>query len=150
MKTLFNPADAASLKIRIHALAPDSPRHWGSMTPTQTLAHCSAGLAMALGDINPPRARIGRLLGPVIKRLAVGNEEPMRRNSPTMQEIIITNCKDFAAEQSHLSDEIDRVIAAGPAGCTTHPHAFFGPLTPAEWGNLMHKHLDHHLRQFGV
>jgi hypothetical protein len=121
MKTLFDPADAASLKIRIRALAPDSPRQWGTMTPTQTLAHCSAGLAMALGDINPPRARIGRLLGPVI-----------------------------AAEQSHLSDEIDRVIAAGPAGCTSHPHAFFGPLTPAEWGNLMYKHLDHHLRQFGV
>ena len=45
---------------------------------------------------------------------------------------------------------IDRFAAAGPKGCTTHPHSFFGPLTPDEWAILMYKHLDHHLRQFGV
>jgi hypothetical protein len=150
MKTIFQPADVEQLKSRIAHLSPDSPRQWGTMNPTQALAHCSAGMALALGDIKPPRARIGRLLGPVIKRLAVGNDEPMRRNSPTMQELIIPNCADFTTEQTRLLREIDRVVAAGPSGCTTHPHAFFGSLTPAEWGNLMYKHLDHHLRQFGV
>jgi hypothetical protein len=45
---------------------------------------------------------------------------------------------------------IDRFVAAGPKGCTTHPHSFFGPLTPQEWAILMYKHVDHHLRQFGV
>jgi hypothetical protein len=45
---------------------------------------------------------------------------------------------------------IDRFAAAGPAGCTTHPHAFFGRLTPDEWAILPYKRLDHHLRQFGV
>jgi transposase InsO family protein len=45
---------------------------------------------------------------------------------------------------------IDRFVAAGPKSCTTHPHSFFGPLTPEEWAILMYKHLDHHLRQFGV
>jgi hypothetical protein len=45
---------------------------------------------------------------------------------------------------------IDRFAAAGPQGCTTHPHAFFGSLTPDEWAILMYKHLDHHLRQFGA
>ena len=29
-------------------------------------------------------------------------------------------------------------------------HAFFGKLTGEEWGRLMHKHIDHHLRQFGA
>ena len=28
---------------------------------------------------------------------------------------------------------IDRFAAAGPVGCTTHPHSFFGRLTPEEW-----------------
>jgi hypothetical protein len=45
---------------------------------------------------------------------------------------------------------IDRFVASGPAGCTNHPHSFFGRLTPEEWAILMYKHLDHHLRQFGV
>jgi LPS sulfotransferase NodH len=45
---------------------------------------------------------------------------------------------------------IDRFVAAGPKGCTTHPHSFFGRLTAEEWAILMYKHLDHHLRQFGV
>ena len=38
----------------------------------------------------------------------------------------------------------------GEAKCTRHPHPFFGALTPAEWSRGMYKHLDHHLRQFGV
>jgi len=42
------------------------------------------------------------------------------------------------------------VVGAGPAGCTAHPHSFFGRLKPEEWATLMYKHLDHHLRQFGV
>jgi LPS sulfotransferase NodH len=45
---------------------------------------------------------------------------------------------------------IDRFASGGPAGCAQHPHSFFGPLTPAEWAELNYKHLDHHLRQFGV
>ena len=58
--------------------------------------------------------------------------------------------KDFETERNRLSGLIDRFAAAGPAGCTSHPHAFFGPLTPDEWAVLMYKHLDHHLRQFGA
>jgi hypothetical protein len=29
-------------------------------------------------------------------------------------------------------------------------HSFLGRLKSDEWGVMMHKHLDHHLRQFGV
>jgi hypothetical protein len=53
-------------------------------------------------------------------------------------------------ERQRLSGLIDRSAAAGPAGCTTHPHSFFGSLTPVEWAEFMYVHLDHHLRQFGV
>jgi hypothetical protein len=56
--------------------------------------------------------------------------------------------KDFAAEQQRLIDWIDRFSAGGPERCTTHPHCFFGQMTPLEWATLGYKHLDHHLRQF--
>jgi transposase InsO family protein len=45
---------------------------------------------------------------------------------------------------------IDCFADAGPKGCTAHPHSLFGRLTPEEWATLMYKHVDHHLRQFGV
>jgi hypothetical protein len=74
----------------------------------------------------------------------------MRRNSPTAKTLVVADKRDLAAEQKRLCGLIDQFCAAGPAGCTTHPHSFFGPLTPEEWAALMYKHLDHHLRQFGV
>ena len=58
--------------------------------------------------------------------------------------------RDLGIEQKRLCGLIDRFVAAGPEGCTTHPHSFFGRLTPQEWAILMYKHVDHHLRQFGV
>jgi hypothetical protein len=120
------------------------------MNPAQMLAHCSAGLEMAAGEIRPSRALIGRIIGPAIKRVAVRDEEPMRRNSPTAKELLTTGEWDFGTERERLSALIDRFAASGPSGCTNHPHAFFGPLTPEEWAILMYKHLDHHLRQFGA
>jgi hypothetical protein len=105
---------------------------------------------MAAGEIRPARALIGRIIGPAVKRVALRDEEPMRRNSPTSRELVMTGEKDFEAERGRLTGLIDRFAAAGPSGCTDHPHAFFGPLKPDEWSILMYKHLDHHLRQFGV
>jgi hypothetical protein len=74
----------------------------------------------------------------------------MRRNSPTSKELVIKDVRDFETERKRLSTLISRFAAVGPAGCTAHPHAFFGSLTPDEWAVLMYKHLDHHLRQFGA
>jgi hypothetical protein len=120
------------------------------MSPAQMLAHCSKGLEMAAGEIRPPRVLIGRIIGGVIRRAALRDDKPMMRNSPTSKELVVENDGDFAAEHARLGSLIDRIAAAGPAGCTSHPHAFFGPLSADEWGILMYKHLDHHLRQFGA
>ena len=80
----------------------------------------------------------------------LGNDEPMRRNSPTVETLKVRDERDLDRERARLVGLIERFASAGPAGCTTHPHSFFGRLTPDEWAVLMYKHLDHHLRQFGV
>jgi Protein of unknown function (DUF1569) len=147
---LFQWTTAEKIKQRLHQLRPDSPRLWGKMNPAQMLAHCSASLEMAAGEIRPRRALIGRIIGPAIKRVVFREDEPFRRNSPTAKELVMNGDWNFDAERNRLSGLIDRFVAAGPASCTTHPHAFFGPLTPDEWATLMYKHLDHHLRQFGA
>jgi len=150
MKNLFEAARVEEVKERVAQLRPDSERLWGTMTAAQAVAHCSAGIEMAVGEIRPPRVLIGRIIGRIVKPKVLGNDEPMRRNSPTAKDLLVRDERDLNAERERLCGLIDRFAAAGPEGCTTHPHAFFGPLTPNEWATLLYKHLDHHLRQFDV
>lgn len=150
LKSLFDPALAADLAARLATLRADSPRQWGTMTPPQMLAHCARGLQMAVGELRPPRAFIGRVLGGIVKPKVLGDDAPLRRNSPTARELVVAEPEALDAERARLVALIERFVEAGPAGCTTHPHAFFGRMRPDEWGVLMYKHLDHHLRQFGV
>ena len=150
MKNLFEPAAAAELKARVLNLRPDSERLWGTMTVAQAVAHCAVGMEGALGDTKPKRMFIGRIIGPVVKRLAIGNDQPIRRNTPTSPDLVVTDERELESERQRLLGLIDRFAAAGPAGCSTHPHSFFGRLAPQEWAVLMYKHLDHHLRQFGA
>lgn len=114
------------------------------------LAHCSGAMQMAMGEIKPPRMLLGRIIGKMVKPTAFKEDVPMRRNSPTAKHLVVRDERDFAEERERLCRLIERFCEAGSAGCTEHPHTFFGPLTPEERSALMYKHLDHHLRQFGV
>jgi len=150
MKSLFEATQVQEVKERIALLRPDSERLWGTMNAPQAVAHCSAGLELGLGDKTPPRVFVGRLFGWIVKPLALRDDEPMRRNSPTIKDLVVQDERDLETEKVRLLALIDRFVAAGRAGCTKHPHSFFGRLTPDQWATLMYKHLDHHLRQFGV
>jgi hypothetical protein len=151
MKNLFEAGRAEEVKSRMAQLRPDSERLWGKMGPAQALAHCSKGMEMAVGDKTPPRMMLlARLMGRIVKPMALGNDRPMRKNSPTEKSLVVQDQRDLGAERARLSGLIDRFVAGGPQGCTTHPHSFFGQLTPEEWAELTYKHMDHHLRQFGV
>ena len=151
MKNLFEASTASEIQDRIARLHPESPRAWGTMTPAQALAHCSAGLEWAVGDRCPPRAPLAlRILGRLVKPLALGNDKPLRRNAPTTTDLVIRDERDLTTEKQRLAALVDRFVAGGAAHCTQSPHSFFGPLTPEQWATLTYKHLDHHLRQFGT
>jgi hypothetical protein len=153
MKDLFDPALADDIMQRIMRLQPESERRWGSMAVAQTLAHCTFGIQMATGVINPKRAPFpANVLGLVIRPLVFGDDKPMRRNSPSSPELFMADparC-DFEGERMQLIATIDSFVRKGPAYCSQHPHPFFGSLKPQQWGILAYKHVDHHLRQFGV
>jgi hypothetical protein len=150
MKNLFETERIVEVKERMANLKPESPRQWGKMNAAQAIAHCAAGIELALGDRTPPRMFLGRIIGGIIKPMVFRNDEPMRRNSPTVKGLLVQDECDLEKERERLSGLIDRFAAAGADGCTKHPHSFFGRLTPDQWSVLMYKHLDHHLRQFGV
>src|SRR5579862_3317016 len=108
MKNFFEAASVKEVKERIALLRPDSERLWGKMNAPQAVAHCSAGLELALGDKTPPRMLVGRLIGWVVKPLALRDDEPMRRNSPTMPEIVVMDERDLSTERERLLALIDR------------------------------------------
>ena len=150
MKNLYEAATVEEVKERITRLQPDSERQWGKMNAAQAVAHCSVAMEWAVGDSCPPRMLLGRILGPIAKSKVLGDERPMGRNAPTAKSLVVADERDLGVERKRLCALIHRFASAGPQGCTTHPHTFFGRLTPEEWAILMYKHLDHHLRQFGV
>jgi hypothetical protein len=148
MKNLFEAATVTEVKERLSRVRPDSQRQWGTMTPAQAMAHCTAAMQLANGELRPPRVFIGRLLGGWAKQMLIVQGKPMGRNAPTNRNLVVSDDRDLGVEARRLGGAIDRFAAGGPAACTAHPHPFFGPLTPDEWARLMYAHLDHHLRQF--
>jgi Protein of unknown function (DUF1569) len=149
MKNLFEQQTVDEVILRIDRLEPTSVRQWGKMEVAQMMAHCSIAMDIASGRLNPPRIFVGRLIAPFFKSIYT-NEKPFRKNGPTGKELVVADRKDFAQEREQLKLKIRQFSKGGEARCTRHPHPFFGSLTPQAWSRGMYKHLDHHLRQFGV
>jgi len=61
----------------------------------------------------------------------------------------VTDARDFEREKERLRGLVDRFCEGGPAGAARQTHSFLGRISGEEWGVMMYKHLDHHLRQFG-
>ena len=113
---------------------------------------CRRDLALrAVGEVVPETGVLpARLMGRLVKPMVFRNEYPLRKNSPTAKSLLVMDEQDLCKERQRLLGLIDKLAAGGTAGCTKNPHSFFGKMTSEEWAILMYKHLDHHLRQFGV
>ena len=71
-------------------------------------------------------------------------------DSPTDPGFIVTGPRDFVSEKARLTALVNRFCDAGSAAADGRVHSFLGRLSGEEWGRMMWKHLDHHLRQFGA
>lgn len=148
-KSLFNQEDYNEICSRLAKLTSESPRQWGKMDHAQMLAHCVVGLKTPLNHTKQPRKLISYLIGGLIKKSLV-SPEPYKQGLPTAKDFVITGQREFDKEKQELQDFLKRFHEAGEKGMTPHPHPFFGPMAPEEWGYSQYKHLDHHLRQFGA
>ena len=149
MNNLFQPTAVDTLISRIDQLQPTSQRQWGKMDVAQMMAHCSVALEMASGKFAAKRTLLGRIVGPRVRHVLV-EDKPFTRNAPSSKELKVVDQREFAREQERLKQCVREFHEGGESGCTTHPHPFFGPITPLEWSTGMYKHVDHHLQQFGV
>jgi hypothetical protein len=149
MKSLFDAADRQAILTRIASLQSADERQWGKMNPAQMLCHCAIALEAATGDRPMKQKFIGKLLAPLVRSATLG-EKPFGKNGPTDPSFVVRDERDFDAERARLVSLIDRFAERGSAQAAQYTHAFFGKLSGQEWGELMYKHLDHHLRQFGA
>ena len=148
MKTLFFEADREEILKRIDRLQPAAAREWGKMAPAQALAHCSVALEAGTGDKPRKQGLAGRLLAPFFRGRILG-EPPFPKNSPTDPTFVVSDERDFAAEKKRLLSVVGRFCQLGPSNAAKQTHSFLGRMSGEEWGVMMYKHLDHHLRQFG-
>jgi hypothetical protein len=149
MKNLFEASAAGEIRERVAGLGAESERVWGKMSVAQMLAHCSAWMEFALGERVARQSLMGRVFGRMAKGSILG-EKPISRGMPTDKRLVVVGERDFEVEQERLIGLVERFSKGGAAGCTVHPHSFFGRLTPEEWARMGYRHLDHHLRQFGA
>ncbi|MEY3197918.1 MAG: hypothetical protein RL023_738 [Candidatus Parcubacteria bacterium] len=136
---------------RIQQLTPESKALRGKMSVAQMLAHCSVSFEYGFEPEKHPRPnRFMRLLITLMAKKMVVSDTPFPHNGRTAPDMVISDERDFAFEKARLMDFISRVQAQGANfydGLESHS---FGKLTRQEWSNLFYKHLDHHLKQFGV
>lgn len=147
--SIFDPVTTGELKARLGKLRLDSPPLWGRMDVAQMLAHCCTPYDQIEGRTGGGSWLLRFMARTCFKGSAVG-EEPFRKNVPTPKAFVIADPRDFERERGRLTALIEAVHGRGAAAFEGRAHVTFGVLTAKEWSNLLYKHLDHHLRQFGV
>lgn len=135
---------------RIHLLTPEKQPQWGKMNASQMLAHCNVAYEMMYDNKHPRPSFVMRfVLKKFVKKLAT-SEEPYKQNLKTAPQFMVSNIKDFAKEKMRLIHYLQQTQQLGGEYFHNRESHSFGPLTKSEWNNMLYKHLDHHLRQFGV
>lgn len=147
MNSIFEKSENKLIISRINELNPESQALWGKMTVDQMLKHCSAAVKVAFGTQPVKVNFLMKFLGKAMKNKVFNSE--FKKNSPTAKEFIYTKTYDFEISKKELIEEFSR-FAEGPQSIKIMDHPFWGKMTYADWDKLMGKHLDHHLKQFGV
>jgi len=166
MKNLFEKNTVDEIKERILQLTKNHKPLWGAMTAAQMMAHCSKALENALGESyysNTLVLRIWAWWNKSSNRDRYTNDTPFPSNpahiynkSKLVQQgrldnpFRVTDSRNFDKEKTILLQWIIRFRREGKDKCIQAKHPSFGKFTPEEWAIGQYKHLDYHLRQFGV
>jgi hypothetical protein len=149
MKNLFDPGVSTEVFKRLEFLQPDARALWGKMTVSQMLAHCIVPIKVSLGEAKPKRNLMGLIFGRMAKKMVL-KDEPFKQGLPTDPSFVIRDQPDFDSKKQELKATMEKLLSTDKKAMAERPHPFFGKMTVEEWGTLGYKHLDHHLRQFGV
>ena len=152
MVSLLDPDARRSVEARVHRLRPDSARRWGKMTPHQAICHLSDAFRMSLNEREVAPAPMAAK--PLIRFVALWLPMPwprgVIRTVPEVEQGVGgTPPGEFERDRAELLGLMSRFCAPGPGQrCSTHP--VLGAMSTAAWGRWGYRHMDHHLRQFGL
>jgi len=150
MKNIFELKITNAVINRINKLDAYAKPLWGKMSVDQMLAHCNVTYEMIYESKHVKPNTFKKWMLKAIVKPYVVSEKPYKRNSRTAPEFVISDAKNFEFEKGRLIDYLNKTQALGADYFNNKPSHSFGKLTSDEWNNLFYKHLDHHLKQFGV
>lgn len=136
---------------RINNLSPKTQPQWGTMNAAQMLAHCDVAYQMVYEPqkFKKPGAVARFMITLFAKKMVVG-DKPYPKNGRTAPGFIVPAEQDFEESKRILIEHIWRVQQDGEKTFDGKESHSMGNLASAEWNMLFSKHLDHHLKQFGV
>ena len=148
--SLQQPAAIDALIARLDRLGPEQQRQWGAMTAHQMLCHLSDSFLVGLGERYASAVDTWWSRN-VIRWIALRSPAPWPKDIPTRPEIDQqrggTRPDLFARDRARVV-ELMRRFAQPDARFGRHP--IFGPMRRDDWMAWGYRHVDHHLRQFGL
>jgi hypothetical protein len=150
MNVITSNSAYESIKNRIQNLKENNPRQWGRMNINEMLLHCIEALRAIIGEVTIPDQ--SNFLMRTIGKKFVLSDLKFPRNTPTSPKLVTTantfTSEEFEQNKQTLLTYIDKLKNASESQVTVHPA--FGKMTKLQYGKMVYKHLDHHLRQFGA
>ncbi|MEM7087436.1 MAG: DUF1569 domain-containing protein [Bacteroidota bacterium] len=146
MNTILDEETANHFIRRINTLQENTIPKWGKMSCAQMLAHCSGAFEESTHKLN----LFSELKIRFLRRNTVIGNKPYPKNMKTAKRFTINEKKHFEVEKARLIKGIERVQALDVNYLLNKKHPIFGRITQQQWHTFFTKHLDHHLRQFGV
>ena len=147
MKNIFHPDTHNEVLSRLSKLKEDTPAQWGKMSAAQMLAHNIVPIEVLL-ETHPPVGKPNFLFKLLFKKMLY-NDRLYKKNMPTPKAFKVENDCDFKTEKEKLEQTL-KALHDKKDQTTWPKHVTFGHLTPEQNGQMIYKHLDHHLRQFGL
>lgn len=150
LPSVYTNEVAQTLIDRINKLSPESQPLWGKMNVSQMLAHSNVTYEYVFDERNDsPNFFIKWMLKKFVKNKVV-SDTPYEKSMATSPAFKVPDNKNFEQEKIRLINYINAVVAKGQSAFEGKESSSFGVMTATEWNNLMYKHINHHLEQFGV
>jgi hypothetical protein len=147
MNSIFDKASNDKIIARINKLTPESHPIWGKMSVDQMFKHTNEAIIVAFGENKIKVNFVMKTLGKLLKNKIFNTE--FQKNSPTAKEFIFIDNYNFETSKNELIKNYSR-FKEGHSAIKLINHPFWGKMTNEDWDKLMWKHVDHHLKQFGV
>lgn len=147
-RTIWDPEIRTSIADRAQRVTAESMPRWGKFNATGMMAHVNDCLRMALGDLPVKPKKMFLRYKPVRKLIIY--YLPMPKGAPTAPELIERCGTAVLEDEKKAFIELMTRVGAVPPGTKLNDHPAFGDLSYDEYGALIAKHTDHHLKQFGI